>query len=427
MGNARVGMKEIRDRIRILFSVKGFYIFFIMSLFFINTTCSKPTESEEQQPPEILWTKTFGGSSSEEGRSVKQTLDGGYIVAGFTRSFGAGNYDVWLIKTDSSGDTLWTRTFGKGQWDWANSVQQTSDGGYIITGFTNSYGNWLRDLWLIKTDESGDAVWTKTFGSGQSFMSPMDEGMCVQQTSDEGYIITGYTESFGAGGYDVWLIKTDKSGDPVWTRTFGGSSHEEGRSVQQTLDGGYIVTGFTRSYGAGNSDLWLIKTDESGNTSWTKTFGGIDQDEGYFVQQTSDGGYIIVGETVSYGTGFRGLSDLWLIKTDASGDTLWTTTHGAYYRDVGSSLQQTSDGGFIITGWSESYVGGSSDVWLIKFDESGNELWTRTFWTPDPDIGYFVQQTSDGGYIITGQTRPFNTYVDGPGWTDVLLIRVAPD
>jgi len=209
--------------------------------------------------------------------------------------------------------------------------------------------------------------------------------------------------------------------DILWTQTFGGSSSEEGHSVQQTLDGGYIITGFTHSYGAGNNDVWLIKTDESGDTVWTRTFGGIDQDEGYFVQQTSDGGYIIVGETYSYETGTHGLSDLWLIKTDALGDTLWTTTHGAYYRDVGSSLQQTSDGGYIITGWSESYVGGSSDVWLIKFDESGNELWTRTFWTPDQDNGYFVQQTSDGGYIITGQTRPFNTY------SNVLLIRVAPD
>jgi len=416
-------------RIRILFPVKGFYIFSIIGFCFITTTCSKPTESEEQQPPDILWTQTFGGSSSEEGHSVQQTLDGGYIITGFTHSYGAGNNDVWLIKTDESGDTVWTRTFGGSQMDWANSVQQTLDGGYIITGFTNSFDIWLRDLWLIKTDESGDTLWTKTFGRGQTdnFLSSrynpglLDEGMCVQQTSDGGYIIVGYTESFGEGGYDVWLIKTDESGEPAWTQTFGGSSREEGRSVQQTLDGGYIVTGFTHSYGAGNNDVWLIKTDESGDTVWTRTFGGIDQDEGYFVQQTSDGGYIIVGETYSYETGTHGLSDLWLIKTDALGDTLWTTTHGAYYRDVGSSLQQTSDGGYIITGWSESYVGGSSDVWLIKFDESGNELWTRTFWTPDQDNGYFVQQTSDGGYIITGQTRPFNTY------SNVLLIRVAPD
>jgi len=407
--------------------MKGSIFFTIIGLCLIITTCNKPTKSEEQAPPDILWTKTFGGSSREEGRSVQQTLDGGYIVAGFTRSYGAGNYDVWLIKTDSLGDTLWTRTFGGSQWDWANSVQQTYDGGYIITGFTNSYGTWLRDLWLIKTDESGDTLWTKTFGRGTGFNSPMDEGMCAQQTSDGGYIVTGYTESFGAGGYDVWLIKTDESGDSAWTQTFGGRSREEGRSVQQTFDGGYIVTGSTHSFGAGNSDVWLIKTDEMGDSAWTQTFGGIDQDEGYFVQQTSDGGYIIAGETCSYGTGFRGLSDLWLIKTDELGDPLWTRTLGAYYRDVGSSLQQTSDGGYIITGWSESYVGGSSDVWLIKIDESGNELWTRTFWTPDPDIGYFVQQTSDGGYIITGQTSPFDMYWDGPGWADVLLIRVAPD
>jgi len=363
-------------------------------------------------PGDTLWTRTYGGSYNEYGYSVQQTSDGGYVIAGGTGSFGAGWADVYLLKTDSSGDTLWTRTYGGSDSDNGRSVQQTSDGGYIVAGETYSFGAGESDVWLLKTDSSGDTLWTRTYGG-----SGYDGGHSVQQTSDGGYIITGYTGSFGAGYEDVYLLKADSSGDTLWTRTYGGSDYDRGYSVQQTSDGGYIIAGYTGSFGAGYEDVYLLKADSSADTLWTRTYGGSDWDGGYSVQQTSDGGYIIAAYTESFGAGS---ADVYLLKTDSSGDTLWTRTYGGSYWDEGNSVQQTFDGGYIITGYTGSFGAGSRDVYLLKTDSSGDTLWTRTYGGSDRDAAYSVQQTSDGGYIIAGYTDSF-----GAGQDDVYLIKAA--
>jgi len=348
--------------------------------------------------PDTLWTKTYGGADKDYGYSVQQTSDGGFIITGYTESFGAGGYDVYLIKADSSGDTLWTKTYGGANDDYGRSVRQTSDGGFLITGGTYPFGAGAYDVYLIKADSSGDTLWTKTYGGTDT-----DIGESVQQTSDGGYIIAGYTHSFGAGENDVYLIKADSSGDTLWTKTYGGADADYGYSVQQTSDGGYIIAGGTISFGAGESDVYLIKADSSGDTLWTKTYGGADADYGYSVQQTSDGGYIIAGGTISFGAGE---SDVYIIKADSSGDALWTKTYGGTDYDNGHSVQQTSDGGYIIAGRTESFGAGSRDVYLIKTEqEAGIEEYTpepfpvlQVF--PNPCLGsveleYSIAKSSD--------------------------------
>jgi hypothetical protein len=358
----------------------------------------------------VKFAKTYGGSDYDYASSVQQTSDGGYIVTGRTASFGAGDNDAFLVKTDASGNIQWAKTYGGASNDGAFSVQQTSDGGYIMAGYTHSFsaGGW--DASLIKTDASGNIQWAKTYG-GSSDELPYS----VQQTSDGGYIVAGWTLSFGAGNFDFFLIKTDANGNVQWAKTYGGWNNDLAFSVQQTSDGGYIVAGETWSFGAGLYDIFLIKTDANGNVQWAKTYGGISSEGAYSVQQTSDGGYIVAGFTASFGAG---LSDVFLVKTDASGNLQWAKTYGGTSRDEAYSVQQTSDGGYIVAGWTLSFGAGNFDFFLIKTDANGNVQWAKTYGGSGNDSARSVQQTSDGGYILAGYTLSF-----GAGGNDIFLIK----
>jgi len=346
--------------------------------------------SSLQLPISETWKKTFGGKKEDRGRSVQQTDDGGYIITGYSYSFGNGSFDVWLIKTDGNGNKLWDTTFGGKSADFGHSVQQTTDGGYIIAGSLA----WDDSLYLIKTDSNGNMMWEKTLGGNGE-----EEGKSVKQTDDGGYIITGYTNSYGNGKSDVWLIKTDSNGNKMWDKTYGGTSYEYGTSVQQTADDGYIITGYTDSYGSGNNDVWIIKTDGNGNKMWDKTFGEEIEDRGYSIQQTTDGGYIILGLTYSYES-----SDVWLIKTDNNGNKMWDRTFRGIFSEHGNCVQQTTDGGYIITGWTDSFGNDFANVWLIKTDSNGIKIWDKVYGGDSMEIGDSVQQTFDGGYIILGST-----------------------
>jgi len=348
---------------------------------------------------QVMFQKTYGGLDAiEEGASVQQTHDGGYIIAGTTSSYGAGSDDLYLIKTNSSGSVLWTKTFGESGGDAGYYVQQTADSGYIVAGNTNNFG--AGGVYLIKTKSNGDTLWTKTYGGLNS-----DAANCVQQTNDGGYIILGYTYSYGAGNNDVYLIKINSIGDTLWTRTYGGTVSDVGTSVQQTTDGGYIIIGYTDSYGSGNSDVYLIKTNSTGDTLWTKTYGGIGYECGNYVRQTTDGGFIIVGFTGSFGAGNN---DVYLIKTNFIGDTLWTKAYGGTGYEKGSCVQQTSDGGYIISGETNSFGVSLVALYLIKTDSIGNILWTKIYGGTHGSSGLSVQQTSDGGYIVVGSIAKFS-------------------
>ena len=325
------------------------------------------------------WEQIFGGDEDDIGYSVQQNSDGGYIICGVTESFGNGQ-DVYLIKIDENGEEMWSQTFGGTEDDQGLSIQQTSDGGYIITGSTYSFGNGLYDydVFLIKTDGSGIEEWSQTFGGSLN-----DFSYSVQETSDGGYIITGMTGSFGNGSYDVYLIKTDVSGNEIWSQTFGGTGWDSGSSVQQTTDGGYIITGNTRSFGNGSRDVYLIKTDENGNEQWSQMFGGTNSDRGYSIQQTTDGGYIICGVSeTSQINPTPDYDNVYLIKTGNDGNEEWSQTYdGSGGDDWGYSVQQTTDGGYIVCGVSET-LDGTDYVYLIKTNGQGNV--TSTIELPTP-------------------------------------------
>src|ERR1035437_4546205 len=349
---------------------------------------------------QVMFQKTYESDSSSEGYSVKQTPDGGYIICGYTSSRGAGNADVYLIRTNSNGDTLWTKTYGGTNYEDGGDVEQTNDGGYIIIGGTESFGFVGSKVYLIKTNSTGDTLWTRTYGG-----SGNDWGYSGQQTTDGGYIISGYTYSFGAGGSDAYLIKTNSSGDTTWTKTYGGTGGDWGDRVKQTADGGYIIAGYTTGFGVGSEDVYLIKTNSTGDTLWTKTYGGTTGDDaGYDIQLTSDGGYIIAGVTTSFGAGGN---DIYLIKINSLGDTLWTKTYGGTVDDYANSVQQTSDGGYIVAGSTYSFGTGSYDIYLIKTNSLGDTLWTKTYGGTGYDWADHVQQTADKGYIISGVTGSF--------------------
>ncbi|MDP8200541.1 MAG: FlgD immunoglobulin-like domain containing protein [Candidatus Tenebribacter burtonii] len=377
----------------------------VLSLFIVSGITA-------QEPGDLIWSNSYGGMVKECGYSMTKTTDGGYIMGGYTNSFGAGDYDVYLVKVDATGDTLWTKAYGGTDVDKGSSIQQCLDGGYILAGETKSFGAGGYDFYLIKTDANGDTLWTNTFGG-----TGTDKARSISETSDGGFIVTGETRSFGAGGKDVYLIRTDANGDSLWTKTFGAVDSEEGNSVKQTIDGGYVIAGFTESFGAGGRDAYLIKTNADGDTLWTNTFGGTNDDRSYCVQQCDDGGYAISGDTKSSGAG---LSDFYLIKTDANGQTVWSNTYGGISIDIGYALQQTPDGGYIIAGSTQSFDVALFDIYLVRTDAVGDTVWTGTYGSFDYEHGRSVELTSDGNYVVAGWTFSY-----GPGTSAFWLLKIA--
>jgi hypothetical protein len=359
--------------------------------------------------------KVYGGTAMDNGNSVRKTSDNGYIIVGTTTSFGSGGQDVLVIKINQYGDTTWTKTYGGTDNEYGFCVQQTTDGGYIVSGYTTSFADVAGDMYLIKLNVAGDTTWTRTYG-GNGY----EWGAFVQQTTDGGYIVAGQTPAYGAGGFDAYFIKLNAAGDISWTKTYGGSGLEIGSAVQQTSDGGYILSGQIDTYGAGFGDFYLVKTDASGNVVWTKAYGNDTEEAGVTVKQTTDGGFIIGGtseSTVSLG------KDMCLIKTNSTGDTLWAKTYGGPFTDECFEVIQTTDGGYMMCGHSFSFsTAGDYDVYIVKTDSQGIEQWSKTYGASvdgtNNESGFSIQQTNDGGYVIIGETFSF-----GLGLKNVYLIK----
>jgi hypothetical protein len=299
------------------------------------------------------WDETFGEEETDVARSIIQTKDGGYAVAGSIWTKYAGKQDFWLIKLDENGNKEWEKTFDKDVHDIAYSIIQTKDGGW---GEVN--------CWVIKLDAKGNMEWDNDFGG-----IGWDEIYSIIQTKDGAFIAAGSVWSKGTGKGDVCVVKINKRGSLVWIKTYGGSDYDEARSIIQTDDGGYTVAGFTVSEDTGDRDVWVIKLDKEGNKIWDKTLDGTSEDWANSLIQTKDRGYMVAGWTSSMGAG---KTDVWIIKLNKRGDLLWDKTFGGSEDDEAHSIIQTEDGGYAVAGWTESKGAGNSDVWVIKLDENGN-------------------------------------------------------
>lgn len=369
--------------------MKSLSVMFVISVLFAVQVLA--------QAPDTVWTKTYGASGEDWAWSVRETADSGYVIVGSSSSFASYGYDVYLIKTDVDGDTAWTRTYGGEDTDRGYSVEQTSDGGYIIAGYTRSFGVSDADVYLVKTDENGDTLWTKTY-SGLGY----EEARSVQQTDDDGYIVAGYTGPSGAGATDVYLIKTDSLGGLIWARTYGGYYNDVGLCVKQTADGGYIVAGQLGTIIAG-FQAYLIKTNSLGQTMWDREYGYPDINEcGYSVEEVSDNGFIIAGYS-----GDSADYDIYLVKTDSSGIKQWDRWIGGNSDEFGYEVQQTNDGGYIIVGVTFSFGASWGNVYLVRTNDNGNTIWQETYGGTDTEYGRSVRKTWDNGYILAGHTYSF--------------------
>jgi hypothetical protein len=356
------------------------------------------------------WSQTYGGTGEEQAFFVNQTADGGYALAGITDSFGAGNYDFWLVKTDESGNMQWNYTYGGTNNEMAYCALVAHDGGYALTGYTRSFGAGGPDVWLVKTDISGSMEWNKTYGGTQD-----DYAYSIIQTDDGGYALVGKTKSYGMGDENFWLIKTNSSGDVEWSKAYGGLADDDARSVIQTSDGGYALAGTTYVSWGQSNDFWLVKTDSSGNMEWNMTYGGEQYDYALSVVQTADDGYALAGHTESFGAGNV---NFWLIKTDSSGNHLWNKTYGGTQYNYLTSLIQTSDGGYALGGYTDCFGAGAHDFWLVKTNSSGNAQWNMTYGGTLAEYALSMIQTSDGGYALAGCTGSF-----GSGESDFWLVK----
>jgi hypothetical protein len=372
--------------------------YFLLSVLFTFITCNLSAQNTFQ--------KTYG-STGWAGFSIQQTTDGGFIMLGKIDSIGAGNSDIYLIRLDYKGDTLWTKIYGGPQFDRGNHILQTSDGGFIFVGYTHSFGAGDADFLVVKTDSAGNIQWNKTYGG-----TIVDYANKIQSTTDGNFIIIGTTNSFGTGGFYSVLLKIDPLGNLLWYKAYQGPGYPCSSSDgHQTDDGGFILIGGAINVPINDVNACLIKTDSSGNVLWVKTYGGQDGESASTGQQTSDGGYIFARTTSSFGTN----GDIYMVKTDASGNLMWSKTYGGTASEYAISVYQSTDGGYVLFGQTQSF-GVSLNDWdliLIKTDSSGTLEWSKIYGDTTA-TGSTMLGTTNDGYIMGGTVN---------GWSEFFIAR----
>jgi len=369
-----------------------------------------------QIEPDSLWFNTYGGEYRDSAYSVIQTSDGNYVFVGSTNSFGNGFYDVYLVKTDENGNELWTRTFGGINGDGASSVAETTDNGLILFGGTSSFGVEQSAIYLIKTDSNGDSLWTKVIELSDYDYAGCNFGI---QTSDGGYVIVGNGIPENSNE-DIFLLKTDENGNVLWTRNIEGSidnSWDLGKCVQQTNDNGFIIAGSTGAPDQSPGNVYLIKTNAIGDTLWTKQFNGNGNSHGNYIQQTNDGGFIITGYVEYYGV----TSDIYLIRTDEIGDTLWTSKIGGQFDCMGFCVKQTTDEGFVVVGSIHDLGSDETyNAYILKTNSFGDSLWSQSY-GDELSVANSIITTEEDEYIIAGSTN----YSSSPTQSDAFLLKLG--
>lgn len=395
-----------------LFSNKAQDMYLPVSLALTLSLCS-----EAFSQPDSLWSRTYGGIRRDMIRCTRQTSDGGFISTGYFSVFWTGqdltSPDLWVLKTDSQGEIEWERLYGISGEESGYWIEQTPDGGYIVGGSVFIQGTGQEAL-AMKIDGSGNEQWSYICDNpvGSSYCR------CIKRTFDGGYILAAEYEAVVT---NIVLVKLDPSGQEEWTREYNGTSFswDYPRYVEQTLDGGYIVTGTFSDFNSGQSSLFLLKTDEFGEEEWCNYYGGEYWDTGECVHHLNGSGYIATGTFYSSYSG----RDLWLLRVDELGNTIWSRRYGGADQDRGFNLEVTEDSCYFITGYTFSMGAGEEDLYALKTDFNGQLLWQRTFGGPQRDIGYCGAQLDDNGYVVSGYTYSFS---EGPlfdGW----VIRLASD
>ncbi|MEO8086379.1 MAG: T9SS type A sorting domain-containing protein [Bacteroidota bacterium] len=418
--------------------IAGLFLIFNLTSFVIDCASA-------QNPLVKMWDSRFGGDSSDYLTCFQQTTDRGYILGGWSNSGVSGDktqavwggYDYWIVKIDSLGNKQWDKNFGGDGDEELFCLQQTADGGYILGGLSTSgisgdktqpnrdTANYYSDYWIVKIDSLGNKQWDKDFGT-----SSVEYLYSLQQTADGGYILGGTAGSqingdktqAGWGNLEYWIVKTDSLGNKEWDKDFGGTDYDQFSSLQQTADGGYILGGFSASGIGGNKtqsnwgdwDYWIVKIDSLGIIQWDKDFGGAQNDWLSSLQQTSDGGFILGGHSISGIGGDKtqgtwGGFDYWIVKVDSLGNKQWDKdTGGSGHEDPFGNVSQTSTGGYLLAGNSGSYISGDKtennlgleQSWIVKTDSLGNKIWDKTIFLLGHSEMGLATQTRDGCYAI---------------------------
>lgn len=346
------------------------------------------------------WTLTFGNTGEEEALALVGGPSGSWAIAGWTNStaLGANGTDMCLVNVKSDGDIDWYNIFGGAGDQEAKAMDRTVDGGYILAGYTLT--GTYKDALIVKVTPLGVQSWSNDFGGGDD-----DELFAVQQVSGGGYIVAGLSKSSGAGDADFYLVKTLSDGTVDWDQVYGNTVNEAAYAVRQTADGGYILVGSAEIVGAALTDMYVVKTDASGVLQWSSGFGSpTGYDDARDVLQTSDGGYLVLGMTTGAGTTN---ADVYLVKLNAAGMVQWSKTYGGVSDDKGTAIVPAHGGGYILVGQTKSYGKGQWDVYMIKVDASGVKQWERVFGGGSDDAGHAVAASSDGGYVMAGATMSY--------------------